>query len=384
MARKKADEGRNGTVSLVVDDTPDGEQEVILAEDPTSLEEAVQVEKYIKRSSLVTLTDHFEWLQNGRVGCDIRLAHLHLRQRTDPDTQEMRDMLKPLERRLKDKLSEAVVSHPTYDWWGRIEGISFLTMARILGAIDGFGRFYDVGDPMIPHNLIEPNRKPVTVQMFDEDGKPTAQKKVFWVEGIERFTTPGKLKKFAGLVPGQKLEEGKRAGYSTRLKGIMYRLATFSLLMKKKNYFNFFCEFRKEKLAKLISEGVKILPTPKGKWCLTCEEEKTVKSAKFCPDCDSPLQAKSEPDGVMYKIHFFLLCVNRVESLFLQHLWQVYRTAVGLPVVDPYPIAILGHQGYIDAWQMATLKEPQEPKFSYTKKTKGGAVTEQRIIEDIV
>lgn len=48
--------------------------------------------------------------------------------------------------------------------------------------------------------------------------------------------------------------------------------------------------------------------------------------------------------------HFTALRIT--EKLFLAHLWQIWREALGLPTGDPYAMAELGHTGFIDPWSM--------------------------------
>lgn len=354
-------------VTVVREEEGDTDVLVGLVEDANSLRSV----SIIQRTRLAAFVDHFQKVQRLRVSLDIAKAHLEIHSRRDPLTEALRKRVWPVEEWAADQLKELVMNHPTYKWWGRIHGISFVSMAQILGIIEGFGRFYEKDHFMIPASLIGGERAPMTVQLFDRDGNPTEQKDMVWVEGIERFTMPSKLRKFAGLVPGQRLEKGRVASYATNLKGALYRLATFSLLMKKKKYFQFFEAYREQKRTTLQANGVRILPTPKGKFCATCEEEKQVLKARFCPDCESPLTAKTEPEGIIWKQHFFLMCVVRVESLFLNHLWQVWRKEVGLPVVDPYPFTSFGgnHEvdSYIDAWKMVDYDQPQEPKFKFDR-----------------
>lgn len=52
-----------------------------------------------------------------------------------------------------------------------------------------------------------------------------------------------------------------------------------------------------------------------------------------------------------------LTALRITEKLFLSHLWQVWRTALGLPTPDPYALAELGHVGRIDPWSMVEPKK---------------------------
>ncbi len=46
------------------------------------------------------------------------------------------------------------------------------------------------------------------------------------------------------------------------------------------------------------------------------------------------------------------LALRKTEKLFLSHLWQVWREALGLPTPDPWAIAHGGHDGKIEPWDM--------------------------------
>lgn len=51
-----------------------------------------------------------------------------------------------------------------------------------------------------------------------------------------------------------------------------------------------------------------------------------------------------------------LTALRIVEKLFLSHLWQIWREALGLPVGEPYAASELGHEGMIDPWSMVEEK----------------------------
>lgn len=50
------------------------------------------------------------------------------------------------------------------------------------------------------------------------------------------------------------------------------------------------------------------------------------------------------------RLHYTALRVT--EKLFLSHLWQVWREALGQETPSPYAMAHLGHDGFVDAWEM--------------------------------
>jgi len=310
----------------------------------------LSLQKLTRETSFVTLSKAFLAVQKVRVGCDVGLAHLVKHGKTDSDREELRDRAKELEQWISRRLKDRITAHPTYPWWSRIEGISHLTMARVIGFIDGFGCFYEVGDALIPND--GKVRCPITVTIFDEEENPIGEKQMVWVEGIERLTTASKAKKYAGLVPGQEQEKGKKLSYNKKLKTTLWRLAVYSFLMKNGKYHDFYTMYKEHMLQRLTGRGIKILPTPKGKFCRVCNTEVEVKQAKYCPDCKSELGKKEEPEGIIWQGHFHMMCQRKMISLFVIHLWSVYREALGLPVREPYPAEYLGHQQIIRAWDM--------------------------------
>lgn len=64
--------------------------------------------------------------------------------------------------------------------------------------------------------------------------------------------------------------------------------------------------------------------------------------------------ARERPGWDAGRIH--LTALRKVEKIFLANLWTVWRDAVGLPVSQPYAVAVLGHDPatLIDPWDMVS------------------------------
>ncbi len=281
-------------------------------------------------SSMAVMADAVMAIEKHRVSLKVRSAHLSNDGRTDPDTQELIKRILSVEEWAKSRLAKLVVAHPTYAWWSRITGIPALVMAKLLGEIELFGRWYPVGDPMVPSFVA---RAPV---------KGTDSNMWVWVEGIERLMTPSKLMKYAGLVPGQKAEMGKLLGYNKRLKMIVFRLREYGIIFKKNRYTDFYRQYKAAKQARLTAAGVQIIATPTGRWCATCRKAVVTKAARLCPTCNVKLENKQEPEGTIFKGHLDAQCRRRAVKLFLCHLWLVWREALKLPTRAPYPIEKMG------------------------------------------
>lgn len=308
-----------------------------------------------KTNSTVFFCDTALGLERLRTAAKIRQSHLKLNGRTDPNTDEFLKRAKSLTDFVDTKLKAAVDEHPTAKWWSHVKGAHRLTMGKILGLIESFGRWYPAGDEMIPGDV---TREAIT----DEDNNQWV-----WVEGIERLTTPSKLFTYAGLAPDSKRVTGKLSNFNTELKTICFRLMQFGLMYSTGKYYDFYINYKKTKRARLLAGGKKIIPAPKGRFCLQCGEEKKVPRTTFhCPDCGAKLGTKTEPEGVVYEGHLDMMARRRTTKLFLTHLWVVWRTELGLSVRQPYATEYLGHTTINDPYEMC---EDEEADSGETEET---------------
>ncbi len=303
----------------------------------------------VKHSPLVAYVDAALNVEKGRVAAQVRLSHLKRRGATCSNTVELHRRIEELEDWIDGNIAEFVGDHPAAPWFSRVKGTGGVAIGQVVGLIDGFGRYYPVGDPMIPPGV---NREPELVVL--KEGEEPVQ--AVWVEAIERFVTPSKLRKFAGLVPGQRREAGKKIEFSSELRVMLYRLGV-SLLRAQGKYAEFYEQYRAHLEQRLTSQGIKIRPTPTDRYCPTCDGEVKVKKGLYCPTCGTRLAKKDEPEGVMWQSHVHAMCLRRMLQLFLDHFWAIYREAQGLPLRTPYPIEFLGHETLITPWDMVDYEE---------------------------
>ncbi len=289
-------------------------------------------------------------MEGARVAAQVRLKHLARENRDDADTAELLKLTKALEDFVDRKLKSYVLKHPTARWWQRIKGMKLATIAKVIGEIENFGRYYRRGDVMIPSFI---KRK----YEIDEE-----QNHWVWVEGIERLQTPSALRSFAGLTPNQKREAGALLTFNINLKVALFRLFQFSILFGGGKYFEFYQNYKSRKRSELEAAGVKIIPTPSGRFCPKCVMEmKVPKDTHFCPTCYTKLALKNEPEGILFLGHLDAMARRKATILFLDHLWLVWREALGLPVTRPYvlthPETCGEHTTYISPWDMVDLPE---------------------------
>lgn len=299
------------------------------------------LEGLVKPASPVAFfADSLGTIEKARVAAQVRLSHLKRQGREDPDTKELLRLTRGVEQFVTGRLEEWVGQHPTAYWWQGIEGTSLKLMGRVIGLIDKFGCFYPVGDSWIPSYV---QREPV-----ESDGNQWV-----WVEGIERLTTPSKLHKYAGMAPGQKKVSSKLLDFNGELRTVLFRLFQFGFMMNQNKYYDQYIRYKEYKQRMYQAEGIKILPTPPGRYCPACDEEKDVRATThFCPDCGNQLFRKQEPPGVIFAGHLDMMCRRRAIKLFLDHLWVVWREALGLPLRQPYPVEYLGHSQVLTPWDM--------------------------------
>jgi hypothetical protein len=321
-------------------------------------------EALLEKDPLVMLADAAGKVEKVRVAAQVRITHLGKRGRKCPETEELLNRSRELEDWVDKRLAQLIKEHPASHWFTQIKGTGGELIGKVIGHIEAFGRFYDPGDPQIPGYV---NRPPVPVEeIIEEKGKEKlVVKPKVWVEGIERVTTPAKLRKYAGLVPGQRKILGQRLGYNEDLRVMLRRLGSSFLRSHirrdketgeikeiKGEYGRFYLDYKARLTNRFVQEGYKILPTPEGRYCLFCEKEVVAKTARFCPACHEPLSLKEEPEGVKYVGHIHSMAQRRMLQLFLDHLWVVWREALGLPLRQPYPIEYLGHSRIISPWDM--------------------------------
>lgn len=320
------------------------------------IEKPIREERVIpvRHSPLAMFSDASMTAERVRVPAEIRLSHLKRRGETCPDTQELHRRAVEFEGWVDSKLVGYLSGHPAHWWFSQVPGVGEgEVIAKILGRIESFGRYYDVGDPNIPPYV---KREPELYLVLKDD--KIEEKVGVWVDGIERLTTPSKLRVFAGHAPGMRREAGKKAHFDAVLKMLLFRLGR-NILRTQGNpkrklgkFYQFYSDRRDYLVRRCGKDGIKIVPTPRGRYCFNCDKEVVKKATKYCPDCGEPLSLKKEQAGVLYEGHLHRMAQARMEQLFLDLLWVVWHEGLGLPTRIPYPIEFQGHSQIIQPIDM--------------------------------
>lgn len=294
-------------------------------------------------------------VEKARVAAQVRISHLEKRKVESPDTSEFLKKTIDLEEYLDGRMAAFIISHPVWPWASRVKGIGRENLPKVIGLIEAFGTWYDVGDPLIPP-YIKRNPESYTVLKLDPDTKEMIplEKVGIWVAGIERLTHISKLWKYAGLDVFEghspKAQAGSKLGFNRQLRSMLYRLGT-SLMRAGGVWYDRYTTARSEIELRAALQGKKILQTPSGRLCPVCQVEVKLKTARICPECSSKLIAKSEPDGVLFKGHLHSMALREMIKDWTICLWIIWRQGLDLPVSQPYKVEKLGHKP-IDPWQM--------------------------------
>ena len=135
------------------------------------------------------------------------------------------------------------------------------------------------------------------------------------IDDIGKFDTVSKLWSFSGysVKDGHRIYSipGEKCPFNKRLKSIVYLIG--DQFIKQQTpiyvdmYYKFKAEYRKAHPEKIVTDG----------------------HTKY-------------NDG-----HLHAMAMRKMEKIFLQHVWVIWRESEGLPVTLPYAQAILGHEHYI-------------------------------------
>lgn len=273
-----------------------------------------------RQTALSHFTDMHMKVQKVRLATGSRLAQLEKQGRSDERAERIHKMTMELEETFEDFIAEEFKSHPTYPWTSRIKGCGMEAAAKVIGIIEGV--------------------------RFKETGR----------QGIEAFDAPSKLRRFAGLAPidgkAERVARGEKGlHYNPELRMMLWRLLR-SLMRAEGIWYEKYLENDDYYIMRFDKDGIKVEPTPSGRYCPGCQEMKEVpRTTTHCPDCGEKLTKKLEHPGVVWRGHVVAMAKRRTIRLWLDMLLIVWRQALGLPIRSPYIVQYGGHN-LIDPWSM--------------------------------
>lgn len=238
---------------------------------------------------LPTLVDAALTIEKLRVASEVRQSHLARQGKQDPETDELHRRVKDLEDFVDGRVANLIKAHSAYHWFSRIKGIGKENIGKVIG-------------------LININMAEYVSSLWKFAG--------FSVED--------------GAAPKRRKGGGKLE-YNSQLRSMCWRLGS-SLLRARGKYYGYYLREKDKYYQRYEGQGVKIVPAT------SLPKDKNGK--------------RYEPDDMIAEGHVHNRAMRKMIKLFLGHLWIVWREAEGLPVSKPYAIDQLGHNSYIDPWEM--------------------------------
>ncbi|MBA7647957.1 hypothetical protein ES703_55736 [subsurface metagenome] len=132
-----------------------------------------------------------------------------------------------------------------------------------------------------------------------------------------------------GVAP-KRSKGGGKLSYNSQLRSMCWRLGS-SLLRAKGKFYNYYLKEKDKYQQKYENQGIKIV------------------SATSLPKSEGK---RYEPSNMISEGHVHNQAMRKMIKLFLAGLWVIWREAEGLPITKPYAIDKLGHNSYIDPWEM--------------------------------
>jgi hypothetical protein len=204
-----------------------------------------------------------------------------------------------------------------------------------------FAHWLDLGEGLIKSKLqvwVEgPESPPVAKWSYAQVGiGPVIAAGLAAHIDLSRARHASSVWKFAGLAPGaDRRVKGKKLPYNSRLKTLAWKLGESFVKASNKEgavYGQWYAKYKAEELARnaqglYAAQAARELATKKIK-------EKKIKEI---------LESGHLTDG-----HLHARAKRKAVKLFLSDYWVFGRKSLGLPVTEPYAIAILKHSGKID------------------------------------
>jgi hypothetical protein len=193
----------------------------------------------------------------------------------DPTNAVVYDRLVELEKYVEEHVSSVVESHPVWkNWASKVRGMSPMLLGKVMGRCD-----------------------------------------------ITKLTTLGKMRAHSGLVPGQKRRRGEKLDYDAELKSALWVIVR-QLIYAAGVYYDQYKKKKEYYTRRFESQGVKVIPTPKGK-------------------------DKSEKEGTVHLGHVDNMAKRWLARLVADHLMYEWYKAEGIPLREPWAFEYGDHRTFI-------------------------------------
>lgn len=253
-------------------------------------------EEKFKERPIEFLVDSMLSIEKLRVATQVRQTHLKLKNRTDPETNELLERLKQLEDYVDERVAKIIINHPAYYWFSQVKGVGKENIGKVVGLID-----------------------------------------------ISKAETISAVWKYAGYAvengkAPKRIKNGGKLAYNSQLRTMCWRLGT-SLLKGGGKFYEVYVAEKQKLNSRFVHSGYKI-----------------VKAAQL-PKKDGK---HYEPENMISEGHIHNMAFRKMVKRFLSCLWLVWREAEGLPIREPYVIEKMGHTHFVSPWEMVDREEKKK------------------------
>ncbi len=291
--------------------------------EPKSTTRKPRAKKATNLVGLPTMVDASLTLEKMRVALQVRLAHLKKNHRTDRESEELLQRVQNIEGFADGRVSKMILLHPAFGWFNQVKGIGKENIGKVVGLV----RVKPSDEIYCPNHecrLVWPKDKELSENHKEFCSCKTELKEYGYANTISGFW------KFAGYDvtsdnKGPKKVKGSKLTFNSQLRSMCWRVAN-SLLRAKGPYYRYYLNEKEKDLMKYANQGISIVP------------------AEQLPKIDGK---KQETEKIVSEGHVHNRALRKMIKLFLSHLWLEWRKGEGLPVTDPYPIGVLGHDSMI-------------------------------------
>lgn len=238
-------------------------------------------------------------IEKEKVRLQVRKTHLAKRGQQDIETENLLQRLSDMEQYIDGRMAEIIQQHPAYPWFSRVKGIGKENIGKVIGLI----------------------------RVKPEQGLRKIQDSEDWeLVDLPYAQTISAVWKFCGYAVDDghapRREKGTKLTYNNTLRSMCWRLGT-SLMRGRGKFYEKYLAFKQMYQQRYISNGWQIVPK------------------------------KDDPENkIISEGHIHNMALRKMIKLFLACLVIVWREAEGLPPTKPYVIDKLGHDSYIDPWNM--------------------------------
>ena len=294
--------------------------------------------------SLSRLDDALKSVEKERVRCDVRLSHLKLQGRGCEDTTKVRDMLLEVEHWIEGRIAVLIEVHPAYPWFSKILGVGRENMPKCLAPIR-----------IKPEQGYRKNKETKKIELVDLPYAST-------ISGVWMFSGVGLDEDRQALhpTPGETLPYNAelrtmwwRVGSSLLKAGLRQQCSKCGRLMGQEVFKDPEKHPCKDAVATTvaISKFAQFYLDEKGKDIqqFLNRNWKIVKATELPKNKEGK---RYEPPGMISEGHIHARAQRKMIKRVQACLFLVWREAEGLPPTKPYAQDKLGHDSFIDPWEM--------------------------------